>query len=263
MSQRHPFREAASQRIGANPCDRRIHVALPIRVTLWDDKRQPKVEVACTYDISPRGARLGGLRMVQRVGEVLTLERGRQRTMCRVVWIGAPGSEMRGQVGVQCVEREKLLWEPELREIGELFDFLPSGPVPPRNGGRIQRRSARFQAEGDVSFWRSETGSDFADVQMSGELEDLSEIGCKVRTRVTMAEGAKLHMAMNLPDYEFVMRGLVRYSMPDSGLGIEFIEIRKGDRRLLRYALQKLAQREAAIPPAPVSEDITAEALAG
>jgi len=45
--------------------NKRIHVALPIRVTYWDSENKPAVEFACTYDISSRGARVSGIRSVK------------------------------------------------------------------------------------------------------------------------------------------------------------------------------------------------------
>jgi hypothetical protein len=40
---------------------KRIHVALPIRVTYWDNDKKPGLEMSCTYDISENGARIGNL----------------------------------------------------------------------------------------------------------------------------------------------------------------------------------------------------------
>jgi hypothetical protein len=56
---------------------KRIHVALPIRVTYWDSESKPALEMACTYDISEQGARVTGLRCVNGVGEIVAIERGR------------------------------------------------------------------------------------------------------------------------------------------------------------------------------------------
>lgn len=89
--------------------DKRVHVALPIRVTYWDSENRPRLEMACTYDISPHGARIMGLRGVKSVGEIVALERGRAKSFWRVVWIGEANSEVRGQVGLQCIEADKTM----------------------------------------------------------------------------------------------------------------------------------------------------------
>ena len=149
--------------------NKRLHVALPIRVTYWDDAQKPCLEMACTYDISEHGARVTGLRCVKEAGEVIAIERGRSKAFCRVVWVGEPNSELQGQIGLQCVESDRILWEAELRDMVETYEpvlldgdskkasyfRLPRAPPSPRalqsgrNGGagrsgrhRIPRRTA-------------------------------------------------------------------------------------------------------------------------
>ena len=68
---------------------KRIQLALPIRVTYWDDTQKPCLEIACTYDISEHGARVTGLRCVKEAGEVIAIERGKNKAFCRVVWVGS------------------------------------------------------------------------------------------------------------------------------------------------------------------------------
>jgi hypothetical protein len=45
--------------------------------------------MACTYDIHPRGARLLSFRDVK-VGDLITVERGRTKSVCQVVWTADP-----------------------------------------------------------------------------------------------------------------------------------------------------------------------------
>lgn len=101
---------------------KRIHVALPVRITYWDKDKKPGLEMACTYDISPHGARITSLRCVKEMGEIVAIERGRNKSFCRVVWIGEPNSELNGQIGLQCIETERAMFESELREMDEIYD---------------------------------------------------------------------------------------------------------------------------------------------
>src|SRR4029077_19405650 len=82
-----------------------IHLALPVRWSLLEGGRSA-MEMACTYDIHPRGARLMGGRDVN-VGDLVLVERGRNKAMCQVVWKGDPNSQLRGQFTVQCVENAR------------------------------------------------------------------------------------------------------------------------------------------------------------
>jgi len=65
------------------------------------------LELACTYDIHPRGARLRSSRNLK-VGDLVTVERGRTKSVCAVVWAANPESPLRGQFTVECVEGSRI-----------------------------------------------------------------------------------------------------------------------------------------------------------
>ena len=104
---------------------RLIHLALPVRLIHKQSGERDAAEFACTYDIHPRGARLLSSREVK-VGDMVTVERGRNKSICRVVWTADPHSALRGQFTVECVEGGKTPWEEELRQMKE--QYLASGP---------------------------------------------------------------------------------------------------------------------------------------
>jgi hypothetical protein len=62
------------------------------------------VEQAYTVDISPTGGRLSGLMHAVAPGAILGLQHGCASGRFRVVWVGAPGTDREGQVGVTCIE---------------------------------------------------------------------------------------------------------------------------------------------------------------
>jgi len=72
-----------------------IHLALPVRWSLAGQEGRGSTEVACTYDIHAHGARLLSLRPAS-LGDLLILERGRNRALCQVVWTADPASTLRG-----------------------------------------------------------------------------------------------------------------------------------------------------------------------
>ena len=231
--------------------DKRIHVALPVRVTYWDHENKPCLELACTYDISARGARVTGLRCVKREGDIIAVERGRNRAFCRVVWIGEPNSELRGQVGLQCVESDRVMWEAELRDMEEVYDPIQ------REGGLYRlnstggsqlgsrRRHPRFDIEGIAELLKHEHTAPHAEAV----LKDLSELGCRVAAKSLLVPGTDLKVVLNVANYDLAVRGRVRLAAPDFRMGIEFREIRKGDREILQFLLRKLAEKEQAGDP--------------
>ena len=104
---------------------------------------------------------------MKEAGEILVVERGRNKAYCRIVWIGDSTSRLHGQVGIQCVEAEKTLWTAELRDMEEIYDPIvrdgdlhagirekpgwqppPLSPFCRQRCGRIAARGAVHQLSG-------------------------------------------------------------------------------------------------------------------
>jgi hypothetical protein len=240
--------QAAKQPIDRT--EKRIHVALPVRITYFDDDAKPRLEMACTYDISSHGARVTGLRCVKEAGEIVVVERGRSKAYCRIVWIGEATSRLHGQVGIQCVEAEKTLWTAELRDMADVYDAIPRDLSLPRaNSGNAnnRRRYARFAADGVAELLQRGPSINY----MDGELKDLSELGCLVTTKSVILPGTDLKLVLRVANYDLSLKGQVRHAALDVGLGVEFREIRKGDRALLQQLIRKLAEKEKPAEPKP------------
>jgi hypothetical protein len=222
---------------------KRIQVALPIRVTYWDGAHKPALEIACTYDISEHGARVTGLRCVKGTGEIIAIERGKSKAFCRVVWIGEPNSELRGQIGIQCVESDRTLWEAELRDMHEVYDpILTEGSGKPSStfaSHERRRRRERFILEGMAELTKQGPNG----VHAKAALMNVSEIGCLVSTKQIVPPGTELNLTLNIGEYALALKGQVRRADPHVGLGIEFHEIRKGERQILQFLLRKLADK--------------------
>jgi CheY-like chemotaxis protein len=79
----------------------------PLRLTalVWgmDGDGRVFMEQVQTLDISPLGARLKGLNRPVSVGTILGLQNGDNQGRFEVMWIGEPGSNREGQVGVRCI----------------------------------------------------------------------------------------------------------------------------------------------------------------
>jgi hypothetical protein len=223
--------------------NKRIHAALPIRVTYWDSENKPALEIACTYDISERGARVTGLRCVKGAGEIIAIERGRSKAFCRVVWVGEPNSELRGQIGIQCVEEDRTLWEAELRDMEEAYEpILLDGGL--KRAGTYtsherRRRRERYALEGAAELIKLGPNS----IQTTATLKNMSEIGCLVSTKHVLLPGTELKLALNVGAYDLALKGQVRHGDQHVGLGIEFREIRKGERQILQFLMRKLAEK--------------------
>jgi hypothetical protein len=223
------------------PAQKLIHLALPVRLTHLQNGARSGPELACTYDIHPRGARLLSAHDVN-VGDLITVERGRHKSVCQVVWTADPRSALRGQFTVECVEGSRIPWEEELRQMEEQYlPVIPAGPNrrPAMNAfGRSEqnrRRRPRFQVKGDADL--TEIGGRS---RVEGSLEQLSEYGCLVSAGDLLTPGTGLRLVLNLCDVSVALRGHVRYTTESRAMGVEFQEIRQGDRPLLDYVLNRL-----------------------
>ena len=223
---------------------KRLHVALPIRVTYWDDAQRPCLEIACTYDISEHGARVTGLRCVKEPGEVIAIERGKSKAFCRVVWVGKPDTEVHGQIGLQCVVSDRILWEAELRDMVETYEpvVVDADAKRPRTfaAHERRRRRERFSLEGTAELVEAGTQNSKAN---SVVLKNMSEIGCLVLTNQIAPAGTNLIVTLHVDDQTLTLKGQVKHADPHVGLGIEFHKIRKGERQILQFLIRKLAEK--------------------
>jgi hypothetical protein len=83
--------------------------AVPVKVR--GTSPQAKPIVACTLDISAEGARLNIPHWTPEAGEIINVERGSEKSMFRIAWIGDPATGRRGQIGVQCIEQGKSIFQ--------------------------------------------------------------------------------------------------------------------------------------------------------
>jgi hypothetical protein len=93
--------------------ERRLPVA--IRVKVFPDAESPESHACVTYEISSYGARLVAPSGVSAEGQIVLLQRHSRRAKYKVIWIGKPGTKHAGQVGVECLEPNNIIWEQDIR----------------------------------------------------------------------------------------------------------------------------------------------------
>jgi hypothetical protein len=219
-----------------------IHIALPVRWSLVSEDGRGPVETACTYDIHPQGARLLSSRDLT-VGDLVMVERGRNKAICQVVWAADPRSPLRGQFSVQCVEH-RTPWDDELRQMEEQYQPLildgRSGRTSNRGFGGVdanRRRSPRFHVEGQVEV--------IDGVQrVAGEVEQISEFGARITATESLRPGTDFRLMLNVFDVSLALKAEVKYLVDSFGMGVEFREIRRGDRPMLSYVLSRLRSKK-------------------
>ena len=236
-------RADSAQPLGAS-ADKLIHLALPVRLTHMQNGERSVPEFSCTYDIHPRGARLLRFRNVN-VGDLITVERGRHKSVCQVVWTADPNSPLRGQFTVECMDGNRIPWEDELRQTQE--QYLPisadGGKKRPamnafRSGEQNRRRGPRFRVEGGADLF--EVGGQSS---VEGLVKQISDHGCLISTSDLLVPGTGLRLSLNIYDVSVALKGSVKYTAGDRTMGVEFQEIRQGDRPLLEYVMDQAKKR--------------------
>ena len=218
-----------------------VHLALPVRWSLIGQEGRGPAEMACTYDIHPHGARLLSAREVA-IGDMVMVERGRNKAICQVVWAADAASALRGQFKVQCVET-KTPWDEELRQMEEQYQPIDPESVDrrmlPRGFGKAEsnrRRRPRFCVEGQAQV--------IDGVQrVEGEVQQISEFGARIAATEILRPGTDFHLALNIFDVSVAVKAQVKYLVNNVAMGVEFQEIRRGDRPLLSYVLSRLRTR--------------------
>jgi len=218
-----------------------VHLALPVRWTLIGQKDRGAPEMACTYDIHPHGARLLSSSDLN-VGDLVTVERGRNKAVCQVVWSADPASPLRGQFTVQCVEG-RTPWDEELRQMEEQYQPVILDGLDRRTSssgfGRSdanRRRRPRFYVEGQAEV------SDGV-LRVAGEVQQLSDYGARLAAMEPLRPGTDFRLMLNVFDVRLALKAQVKYLVNNLGMGVEFQQIRRGDRPLLEYVLGKLKTR--------------------
>ncbi len=234
-----------------------VHLALPVRWTLIGQEGRTAPEMACTYDIHPQGARLVGSRDVN-IGDLVMVERGRNKAICQVVWSGDPASPLRGQFTVRCVDG-RTPWDDELRQIEEQYQpIIVNGfdrSTPSAGPGRSdanRRRRPRFYVEGQAEV--------IDGVQrVAGEVQQISELGARLGAMDPLQPGTDFRLMLNVFDVSLALKAEVKYLVGNLGMGVEFQQIRRGDRPLLEYVLGRLKRRRV---EDPVRTELPAEPMA-
>ncbi len=223
-----------------------VHVALPVRWSLMSQEGRGPAEMACTYDVHPHGARLLSARVVN-VGDLVLMERGRNKAVCQVIWSGDSASALRGQFTVQCIEG-KTPWDEELRQMqmqGE-YQYQPIDPESMERralsrgfagaAGANRRRRPRFHVEGQAQVMDGVQ-------RVEGEVQQISEFGARIAATEMLRPGTGFRLMLNMFDVSVAVKAQVKYLVSNLAMGVEFQEIRRGDRPLLSYVLSKLRTR--------------------
>jgi hypothetical protein len=214
---------------------KKVHVAMPLRITYLDENVKTGTEMACTYDVDSRGARVIGMRQASHVGQIVMVERGRNKALFQICWIGDPQSELRGQCGIECIEDDKVPWKTDFAELEELYTPLQLHVPQRRTKEQERRRVPRYAVQGIADLLKRRHCA-----PLQAQLTDLSHTGCKLLVPALVATGTEVEVSFRISECEISVQGEVRHAGLQHS-GIQFRSIRRGDGPLLECFLRSIS----------------------
>lgn len=88
-------------------------MVVPVKVIAQDESGQTAIYLAHTLDATEKGARLGGFHGKLNVGQSITVQYQHRRSKFCVVWIGKYGTAQGTQLGIECLDSGKDIWQIE------------------------------------------------------------------------------------------------------------------------------------------------------
>jgi len=212
--------------------EKRVQIAVPVRVSV-QGAAKPRIVMACTYDISAKGARLTGVTGVEE-GEILVVQRAKDRALFRVMWVGKAGTTFHNQIGVMCIEeKEKGIWDVNLGELEEQYEPIQAA-LPGRAGA---------PAEAAVSFpagaVKAHVFPENASTAVAGELLRLATTSCDVKSDAKLSPQLSTQILLVGDGFDLRLRGFTQKSDLPATLRIGLNEIRRGDRRTLNFLMEQ------------------------
>jgi hypothetical protein len=89
----------------------RVPVDLPVMIWGMDANCRPYTQPASLRTISGCGATLQCVDVRLKPGDVVDVQYKGSKGQFRVVWCGRSGTEMQGEVGIESMVEDKVLWD--------------------------------------------------------------------------------------------------------------------------------------------------------
>ena len=216
----------------------RIHTVLPVWVT-WSQDGKARKEYACTLDVSRRGARLASVTGLDGPGQVVAVRRKTSEARFRVVWIGPPHTPCEGQIGVECIDPDKTIWDIDFADVHEDFEPVHSvtpGAISPPGSPSARTKSPNYPCSGTARVWASESASSYTEAKLTG----IGLSGPELH-----GEGLPLNslvlLQVQIGQANLTVTGVICAQDSTFRKSVEFSKIRRGDRRVLQQLIAQLS----------------------
>jgi len=192
--------------------DPRIATKQEVRIAGIDANGRPLLQAATTRNISRQGALLEGIQGTLKPGEIISVTYKNNKARFRVAWVGAPGTDRAGQIGVQSVDPSKCLWDATI--------LPPSAADTYGTDGKERRRHLRVPCKLGAEL-HMQGGS----APMRVLVRNISVGGCFVPLPTLPLENGGLKMVIWVNETKLTLQGIVAGRRPGFGISIRFTEM--------------------------------------
>jgi len=241
---------------------------LTVKLHGTDRQGNPFSQTAPVADISEEGLCLDGVHVLDRAGQIVTLEHNGAKACYRVVWVGI--GKLAGQAGLAKVEPQGSIlklnpppsapdtYEPPKSEWPRFEDSLRKLMEHRRKAESLtdnRRKYRRYECPGEVDVYGHGLNT-----PARGRLTDLSFGGCFVEMLAPLAIGTKVGIVLRVRQRSIRGEGVVTASMPPFGLGIRFLHLQPEHLRQIEdlvTALERGESTSAVVPAATAAAAAT------
>ena len=209
--------------------ERRIPIALPVRIWGVDADGITFLRSGWTLDVSRRGVRLDAVDWLHEAGKPIGIQHGKREKQFQVAWLGQSDTPRFGQAGLRGDAVDNHIWgaalpsETSRDPRQQAPPAASSGPLPLLASawtGDEKRQSMRHRGGGNVLV--SLNGSRFP---AAGFLLDISLSGCYVEMDTPMPEQSRVNLVISAMESEIRLQGIVRLWHNFMGMGVEFTDV--------------------------------------
>ena len=125
----------------------RLKLVLPVRLWGVDTTGKPFHQMAHTLNVNHSGARLGGVRVLMPVDEIVGVQYKHKKARFKVVWLGRPGTKSEEQIGITRIQGEPEIWPMEMPTVAIHDEYEPP---PPRKSDLDKRDVRRYACTGGI-----------------------------------------------------------------------------------------------------------------
>lgn len=226
----------------------RLKLVLPVRLWGVDTTGKPFHQMAHTLNVNQSGARLGGVRVLMPIDEIVGVQYKHKKARFKVVWLGRPGTKSEEQIGITRIQGEPEIWPLEMPVVAIQDQYEPP---PPKKSDLDKRDVRRYACSGGIEVRQRHAKGP----GVWAALTDISLGGCFSQMASPFPKDTNIDFTIRIGTVEIKGVGAIRTSMMGVGMGVDFLTLPGPDKERLEYLIEKFSKGDISPDEAPFASD--------